>query len=55
MSLKNVVYVLDALAIRNAFIGHLMLGEFKRMRDNLSGILTYWSRQDELYPFILSL
>ena len=48
-------FILDALAIRNAFIAHLMLGRFQQMRDHLSSILIYWNRDDELYPFILSL
>ncbi|XP_065913134.1 tetratricopeptide repeat protein 38-like [Dysidea avara] len=48
-------YPKDALATRNAFVGRLMLGQLDRSRANLSYVLTYWKKEDPLYPFILSL
>ena len=46
---------LDIQAIRVFFVSCVMLGEFEKMRNSLSGVLPHWSRDAPAYPFVLGL
>jgi len=48
-------FISDALATATAFGVRLTIGQLDRSLANLSYVLTYWKKEDPLYPFILSL
>jgi len=45
----------DVLAIKMAHFGYFYLGQSSRIRDGISETIDFWSEDDALYPYMLSM